>query len=157
MLAARIPHWATLPWIPRRVLVVLAIAILLPTFVLIGAKSISSDMPKADALQVAAFVLAEDLKVNPLKTGWDLKDIHVTEDLRLEMDVNVSYHYQAEFIKSRNGRVRYSYLKLTCPSPEAEVFKVLPNKTTVWVRLLYDGELIVAGGCPSSATGVKLN
>lgn len=157
MVAARIPHWATLPWIPRRVLMVLAVAILLPAFLLLGAKYLSQDMPKGDALQVAALVLAEDLKVNPLKTGWKLKNIHLTEDLRLEMDVNVTYHYQAEFIKTRNGRIRYSYLKLACPGPESEVFKFLPEKSTVWVRLLYENELIVAGGCPSSLRGISVN
>jgi len=156
MLAMKFSQWTTFPWISRRVLIVMAITILLPAGALIWAKFISRDMPRGDALQVAAFVLAEDLKANPLKTGWELKDIHVTEDLRLEMDVNVSFYYQAEFIKSRNGRIRYSYLKLSCPSPELEVFKVLPKESTVWVRLMYDNEVIVAGGCPSSSAGVKV-
>ncbi len=146
----RMTTWLSLPWIPRRVLRMLAVIILLPGMLLLGALLMAEDQEDRNHMKVAALALAEDMQNAPPANGWTVTSIGLNENFHIEMNVEVSLAHQAEFIKTRHGRVQYSYLKLVCPSPEAKVYTLLPKFETVRVNLNFNNELIVTGVCPKS-------
>jgi len=136
--------------ISRRVIINLAAIISLPCIFLAAIVFLSEEVNDKKELEIAALTLAEDMEKTPLKDGWTVTDIRATDIHRVEMDVEVALHYQAEFIKSRKGRIQYSYLKLACPHTDAKAYQIMSKAQSVWVRLLYNNELIVTGACPKS-------
>jgi hypothetical protein len=142
---------ATLPWLPRNGLKILAGMIIVSGVVLAGANFFAKDAVDEQTLKIAALALAEDMQnTPPRQSGWVVSKITISQQFRLEMDVEVAYAYQADFIRSRSGRVRYSYLKLACPPPEGKVYTVLGERENVWLRLNYNNEVLVSGLCPKS-------
>jgi len=150
MSTMRLSTWMTLPWIPRRVLRNVAVIILVPVSLLMAAVYLSREPAKPTDLKVAALALAQDIQNSPLKGGWTVSNIRVNDKMRVEMDVEVAYYHQAEVIKSRSGRVKYSYLKLACPAATASVYSHLKKLETVWIHLYFNHDLIVSGACPKT-------
>lgn len=148
MSVLRMPQILQYPWIRRRTLIILTLVIGLP-LVLIGiARIFATDLPKSDRLGVAQAVLEEYVRRNPPNKEWVMTATRITDDLKLEMDVDVANYDQAQVIFSRTGRIRHSYMKLACPELESDVYSHLPERETIWVNLHYNGEPIVRGACP---------
>jgi len=150
MLTMKMWTWLTLPWIPRRVLRNVSVIVLVPAAFLIGAIYMSKEPPQRHEMEIAALALAEDMQNSPPRDGWLVTDIRVNEKTRVEMDVEVAYHHQAEFIRSRSGRIQHSYLKLACPAEEAKVYQILPKHEAVWIHLHFNRDHIVSGACPKA-------
>jgi len=150
MSTMRLTNWLTLPWIPRRVLRNVSVIVLVPVSLLIGAAFMAQESTEPRELEIAALALAEDMQKSPPQGGWNVTGIRVNDKMRVEMDVEVAYHHQAEFIKTRSGRVKYSYLKLACPAPDAKVYRHLPKYEAVWIHLYFNNDLIVSGACPKT-------
>jgi len=145
----------TFPGVSRRVLRNVSLIILIPSLFLIGSLFFARDGSRNEDMQIAALVLAEDMHSVLLQNGWSINRVFVNDKQQVELDIDLAYSYQAEFIKSRNGRVQFSYVKLACPPPEAKVYSILPKFESVWVHLLYNKELIVKGACPKSSLPFK--
>ena len=119
---------------------------------LIGlARLFATDMPKLENLEVARAVLEEYVRRNPPNRTWKMTASRVTAEGKLEMDVDVDNYDEAQFILSRSGRIRYNYLKLSCPVESADVYGMLPQGDTIWIKLHYNNEPIVDGPCPLSS------
>ncbi len=153
MLTMRLPYWITLPWIPRNGIKIIAGMIFLSGLFLAAANYLAKDVVEPKELKIAALALVEDMQnTPPRQNGWIVTRIGVSAAPRLEMDVEVAYEFQANFIKSRTGRVRHSYLKLACPLSDAKVYTVLGKQDTIWLRLHYNNELLASGICPKSSS-----
>ena len=146
----RLNPWKTLSKVPRRVLRNVAVIVLVPGIMLMGTVYLTQKSEEPREIQIAALALAQDMQKAPPRGGWTVTDIRVNDKMRVEMDVEVAYHHQAEFIKTRSGRVQYSHLKLACPVPEARVYTHLPRFESVWVHLHYNNDHIVSGACPKT-------
>ena len=132
------------------------IAVALPASLIIGVK-LSEDTPsKREILNLAAANFGNYLTENPLRIGWKMTAIRVTQDLRLVVDVKVILRREAKVIKSRNSRIKYSYLKLACPPPDADVFRTLPGGETLWIRLHHQGDTLIEAGCPKDSSIVSI-
>jgi len=132
----------------RRVINAVAFTVAVPALFIAAASFFAEDANDRDRLEVARLVLDEYVDQNPPNGKWERGAIRVTEDMRLEMDVSVPTYEHAKFIKSRTKRVQHSYLKLACPTAESDVFDRLVDGETVWIRLMYKGEVITKGPCP---------
>jgi len=132
------------------------IALAVPVSLLIGIKLTEDILSDREILDLAAANFGNYLAENPLKIGWKMTAVRVTPELRLVVDVKVILRREAEVIKTRNSRIKYSYLKLACPPPDAEVFKTLPGDETLWIRLHHQGDTLVEAGCPKDKSIVSI-
>jgi len=132
----------------RRVIKAVAFTVAVPALFIAVAGFFAEDADDRDRLEVARLVLDEYVDQNPPNGKWERGEIRVTEDMRLEMDVSVPAYEHAKFIESRTKRVQHSYLKLACPPAQSDVFDRLIDGETVWIRLMYKGEVITKGPCP---------
>ncbi|NQW01037.1 MAG: hypothetical protein HQ483_15130 [Rhodospirillales bacterium] len=148
MLARTMPETIKFPFISRRIAVILVLVVGFPILLLAIARLLSTDLPKAEVMEVARAVLEEHVRRNPPNGTWQMTATRVTDQDKLEMDVDVADYDKAKFIMSRTGRIRHSYMKLACPELEADVYRQLPKNETVWIQLHYNGEPIVSGACP---------
>lgn len=113
-------------------------------------------LSRRQIVDLAASNFGNYLTKNPLQIGWKMTAIRVTQDLRLVIDVKVILRRDAEVIKTRNARIKYSHLKLTCPPPDAEVFRTLPGEDTLWIRLHHQGDTLIEAGCPKAKSIVSI-
>ena len=60
----------------------------------------------------------------------------------------------ATVIESRNNRIRFSYMKLACPSGDPVVEKWI-TETKVWINLHFHGKTLIEAACPKP-TDTKL-
>ncbi len=132
------------------------IAVALPASLIIGVKLAEDTPSKREILNLAAANFGNYLTENPRRIGWKMTAIRVTQDLRLVVDVKVILRREAEVIKSRNSRIKYSYLKLACPPPDAKVFRTLPGGETLWIRLHHYGDTLIEAGCPKDSSIVSI-
>jgi len=148
MSALRLPQTLHFPWVRRRTLLICTLIVGLPLALIGVARILATDIPKSDRMEVARAVLEEHVRRNPPNKEWTMTETRITDDLKLEMDVDVTNYDQAQVILSRSGRIRYSYMKLACPEPGSAVFGHLPERETVWINLHYNNRPIVTGACP---------
>lgn len=148
MMTMKPTSWFAVPRITRRMRRGLALILGVPALMLTVALVMTEDESRLERQQFAMLALKEDMRDVPLQNGWWIKNVRLNDKDRIEMDVELGYHYQAEFIKSRNGRIQHSYLKLACPRVGANVFGHMKDLETVWIRLLYKDQVIVTGACP---------
>ncbi len=136
------------PQVSRRSLIILVLVVGLPLVLIGAARLFSTSLAKADVMEVARAVLEEHVRRNPPNREWKMTATRISDDDNLEMDVEVVNYDQAQFILSRTGRIRHSYMKLACPDFGAEVYRQLPKNETIWIQLHYNGSPIVRGACP---------
>ena len=72
---------------------------------------------------------------------------YVTDDERVVIDVNVPVIQEADVIRTRNGRIKYSYLKLACPPVGAPILQHMDGQL-LYVNLHYNGESFIEAACP---------
>ena len=130
----------------RRKTVGVSFAFALPALLLATMVHLSEPISHEDSLNVAAIALHDHYSANPPYGVWNFDGVRIDEG-RLVVDVNVSVIPHATFIETRNKRIRYSYLKLACPSAKADVQKWLDNKP-VWIHLNFNGKTLIEGRCP---------
>ncbi len=141
-------HMRKSPWFSRRTLITICLVMCIPMVVLSLVRLFATETPDNARIEVARLVLEEYVRRNPPNENWQMTETRISEQGKLIMDVNVPDYDDAQYILSRTGRVRNSYLKLACPSVEANVYDQLPEGETVWVNLHYNGTPIVEGACP---------
>ena len=152
MLVLPLNQFRKFPWMNRKTLMVFGLIVGLP-FLLIGlARLIATEMPKSEVMEVARAVLEEHVRRNPPNRTWQMTATRVTDQNKLEMDVDIANFHQAKVIESRSGRVRHSYMKLACPELGATVYQQLPKGENIWIQLHYSGKPIVRGACPLAAS-----
>ena len=152
MLTLSFQSFPKFSWFNRRNMTTAAIVLGLPILLLILARTLATDPISAAEMQVSQAVLEEYVQRNPPNKTWQMTAIRVTDDQKLEMDVNVTNSHQAKVILSRSGRIRYSYLKLACPKLDAPIYGQLPKGQTVWVQLHHFNKPIVRGACPLASS-----
>lgn len=136
------------PWFTRRTQITIGIVVCVP-LVLIGlARLFATEQPEDAQIEVARLVLEEYVRRNPPNGNWQMTATRISEEGKLEMDVDVLDYDDAQYILSRSGRVRNSYMKLACPPIEAHVYRELSSGETVWINLHYNSKPITKGACP---------
>ncbi len=123
-------------------------AIAVPGLVLVTLSHFAEELSEEDALAVAAIAVKNYVDENPPANGWRTTDIHVTDDQRLVVDIHVPVFEHAQVIKSRNKRIRYSYLKLACPPSNAWVYEWFGGGDRIWIKLHHHGDEILEAPCP---------
>ena len=132
------------------------LAAAIPTALMVAPKLWTETLSDRQIIELAAANFGNHLAENPLRTGWKLTSLRVTSDLRLVADVKVILRRHAEIIKSRNARIKYSYLKLACPPADAAVFTTVPGEKTLWIRLHHQGDTLIEAGCPKAKSIVSI-
>jgi hypothetical protein len=132
------------------------LAAAIPTALMVAPKLWTETLSDRQIIELAAANFGNHLAENPLRTGWKLTSLRVTSDLRLVADVKVILRRHAEIIKSRNARIKYSYLKLACPPTDAAVFTTLLGEKTLWIRLYHQGDTLIEAGCPKAKSIVSI-
>jgi len=143
-------------WFLQTLLLGSFLALAIPTFLMVAPKFLQDKLSERQVIELAAANFGNHLADNPLRTGWKLTSLRVTPDLRLVADVKVILRRHAEVIKSRNSRIKYSYLKLACPPSNAAVFSTLPGEKTLWIRLHHQGDTLIEAGCPKDKSIVSI-
>lgn len=131
----------------RRKTLAVGFAFALPGLLLATLVHISEPVSHDDAMNVAAIALHDHYSANPPYGVWSFDGVRITDDERLVVDVHVTVIPHATFIETRNKRIRYSYMKLACPSGDAEVQKWLDD-IPVWINLNFHGKTLIEGSCP---------
>ena len=152
MLALPRRQFPKFSWLNRRTLTAIGLIVGLPVILIGLARLMATEAPKSEVMEVARAVLEEHVRRIPPNKTWQMTATRVTEDNKLEMDVDIANYHQAKVIESRSGRVRYSYMKLACPDLDATVYQQLPKNETIWIQLHYNGNPIVRGACPLNAS-----
>ena len=133
----------------RRKLLGLAAVFVLPAMILGFLFIAANSGSEKQAMRVAAIALQDHYSENPPYGVWEFESVRISEDERLIVDVHVAVIPHATFIKTRNKRIRYSYLKLACPKADAPVHAFLQNQT-VWINLRFHEETLLLGACPKT-------
>jgi len=129
-----------------------SIAVGIPVVFLAFMFQFSKPAAQEDLLSVAAIALHDHYSINPPYGVWAFDGVRITDDNRLVVDVHVAVIPHATFIETRNKRIRYSYMKLACPSAKADVQKWLGD-VPVWINLNFHGKTLLEGTCPKNPKG----
>jgi len=134
----------------RWFIVSLLVALLVPAGVLAGLSFFAKDMSKNDMLEVASVAVKNYIDENPPREGWRATKVYIGKGQNIVVDVHVPIFEQAEIIKSRNDRIKYSYLKLACPPQGAWVYDWLGDDSQIWINLNHHGKTLFEAPCPAS-------
>lgn len=128
----------------------LSITVAVPAVILATMTQFAEEMTESEALEVAAVAVKNYIDENPPRQGWKATNIHIDDKLAIVVDVHVPKFSHAQVIRQRSERIRYSYLKLACPPPDAWVFEWLHGENRIWINLHHHGDTIVKAPCPSN-------
>jgi hypothetical protein len=103
--------------------------------------------PDVDDLRAAAIALDNFYSDNPPNGVWEYQGVPVVDDKRIVVDVHVAVVPHATVIESRNNRIRFSYMKLACPTGDPVVAKWI-TETKVWINLHFYGKTLIEAACP---------
>ena len=135
----------------RRKLKGLALALSAPALLLVGLIGVSTPDTSVETLRTAAIALDNYYTDNPPNGVWQYKGVRIV-DSRLIIDVHVGIVPHATVIESRNKRIRYSYMKLACPTGDPIVDK-WTEESRVWINLNFHGKTLIEGKCPKGKQG----
>ena len=130
----------------------ISIAFIVPALAVLGLALMSKYDAQMESMQQAQVALESHYSANPPNRVWDYQGVRISERKRLVVDVHVGVIPHATFIKTRNGRIRYSYMKLACPKAGAAVHNQL-NGETIWINLHFHGDVLLEGACPKPTAG----
>ena len=136
----------------RRKILGIAFVMLAPGLLIAGLFVMSSTDTVSRDLKVAAIAINDHYLDNPPYGVWRYDGVRITGENRLIVDVHVAVIPHATFIRTRNNRIRYSYLKLACPKAGANVHRYLVG-TPIWINLKFHDETLLLGACPKSLKG----
>lgn len=136
----------------RRRLNGLALAVAVPAGLLFGFLTIAKTGVSPDALRAAAIALDTHYNQNPPNGVWRYDGVRIVDNKRLVVDVHVAVVPHATVIESRNKRIRYSYMKLACPSGDPELEKWI-DEARVWINLNFYGKTLIEAPCPKKTEG----
>ena len=125
----------------------IVIAAMVPAVFLGGLFIAASSGPDTDELRAAAIALDNFYSDNPPNGVWEYQGVRIVDNKRLVVDVHVAVVPHATVIESRNNRIRFSYMKLACPSGNPMVDKWLTD-TKVWINLHFHGKTLIEAACP---------
>ena len=133
----------------RRFIFSFVLAIAIPGLAIFALGNFATVVSEEDSLEVAAVAVKNYIDENPLYNRWEATKIHKDHDEeRVIVHVHVPKHKHAKVIKSRNKRIRYSYLKLACPGRDAWLYKWFDDTQELWVKLHHHGEELLTAPCP---------
>jgi len=136
----------------RRKILGTLFAFMAPGLLIGGMLVISKSGESPKAMKVAAIALNDYYSDNPPFGVWNYEGVRITEEEKLIVDVHVAVIPHATFIKTRNKRIKYSYLKLACPKNSPELHRYLEGQV-VWINMHFHGETLLLGACPLSTKG----
>ncbi len=136
----------------RRKIRGIAIAIAVPAMFLGGLLLAAKSGPDEESLRTAVIALDAFYSDNPPNGVWDYQGVRIVDGKRLVVDVHVSIVPHASVIASRNKRIRFSYMKLACPSGDPIVEKWI-EKSRVWINLHFHGKTLIEAACPRNIQG----
>lgn len=128
----------------------LVITLGVPSAVLATMAQFAREMSDQEALEVAAVAVKNYIDENPPRPGWRATKVYIDAKHSIIVDVHVPVFAHAQVIRERNERIRYSYMKLACPPPDAWVFDWLGEQNRLWINLNHHGETIIKAPCPSN-------
>lgn len=128
------------------------IAMAIPAVFLGGIMLAAKSGPSEDTMRAAAIALDAFYNENPPNGIWEYQGVRIVDNKRLVIDVHVAVVPHATVIESRNERIRYSYMKLACPSSDPVVDKWI-KETRVWINLHFHGKTLIEAACPKLSQG----
>ncbi len=136
----------------RRKIIGLALTLAIPAGLIAGLMTLAMPGPSENNMRTAAIALDAYYRDNPPNGVWEYQGVRIVDQKRVIVDVHVSVVPHATVIESRNNRIRYSYMKLACPSKNM----VVDNWTSdvrVWVNLNFHGKTLIEAACPKQKQG----
>ncbi len=102
---------------------------------------------KALKAEAAVEWLKDYSREHPLPHGWRVRDIRTSKDSDVVAEVVVPRSEMEADIRSRSRMQQIEILQLACPPGDAEIWKILEKRQTLWVRLSGSREGITKGAC----------
>ena len=129
-----------------------AIAVLIPVIFLGALMLVAKSGPDADEMRAAAIALDTFYSDNPPNGVWEYQGVRIVDGNRLVVDVHVAVVPHATVIESRNNRIRFSYMKLACPTGDPLVEKCI-SQTRVRINLHFHGKTLIGDARPRYTQG----
>ena len=121
--------------------------ILLASFAAVLGVSACGD-DKAAKAEAAAKWLSEYSREHPLPHGWRVLDIRTSKNSDVVAEVVVPISEMEADIRSRDRMQQIEILQLACPPRDAEIWRILEKRQTLWVNLVGSHEDgITKGAC----------
>ncbi|MBT6093492.1 MAG: hypothetical protein HOH04_01330 [Rhodospirillaceae bacterium] len=136
----------------RRKIIGLGFTMAIPAGLIAALMTMAITGPSEDAMRTAAIALDAYYSDNPPNGVWEYQGVRIVDDKRIVVDVHVSVVPHATVIESRNNRIRYSYMKLACPSAN-QMVENWTDDVLVWINLNFHGKTLIEGACPKQKQG----
>lgn len=102
---------------------------------------------KALKAEAAAKWLSDYSREHPLPHGWRVREIRTSKDSDVVAEVVVPRREMEADIRSRSRMQQIEILQLACPPRDAEIWKILEKRQTLWVSLSGTHKVITRGAC----------